>query len=1319
MVAETKLANVFGTNLKLPMPDGEDALEDFCLRLFRRVWNDENAQLEGRKGQQQFGVDIVGNNNASNGEAVAVQCKGSQTITPRKLSIAEIDTEVGKAKNCKPPLSEYIIAYAGERDQPLQQHVRTINATHSKTGLFRVVLLSWPDLLDKAETAGAFDLVLGLLGEELLSVIRATSTVDPRRPESLQGLQSVLPNSSTKTPALMGDTSSETPQEPELIALNAQIDVFRNQIQNGEALSASGGLQKLLDEKSDAMSNRIRFRAYANLGAALEHLGRTDEAITALRCAVEEAADEAEAQAYLARVLDLEGDNPNALIAARKALELKPDSWLAATILISSSQGSIPPDEIERLVENVVTHADVASSLAYLFAQNGQIDRALDIARKMDDQDGLFLWIQEMVVGELLLRQYEEDEQLKLGLVGSPVVLEEIEKAAELLGNAWQTISKRPDQKNLIRVLVNRSLALRLLERHEEAAECVEMAYSIAPEEPGVSTAFVLLQVRNDNLQVALDAANQAATNTDDDDCILLASHVAIMATEYEQAKNWAKHALSKDTLVASDRNLAIIYYLRSCLNLDGPDAALKEAEAIDPGADLNLPYLRLYAELARRANEHDKCEQTLNQLLDVDASQLSLVDRVELSDSFADAGLWSQASDALGDDATVRSIEVLSRRKLFLLYRADMREEGRAFYESLDGEVLNSGRIRQLGAAIFDRSGMLQKAVDELTAALEIDDNDLRTRLDWIGLSVRSDQEQLVKDWIKAAPLDFAASPEDLLELAHLLVRYLRVDEGLKTAYRTLLSNWGHSEHLHMVYVSLFLPSHAQIDGQLQVDEIGNLTAAKLVNQHGEERQIRIDDEAENSPGTYDSTHPFASKLLGLSEGDEVTIAADMGEDNTWKVLEVKHAYIDLLHKAMYEHETLFPGSHSLGRLRIDLEAPDGFEPLFEVVRNNSRRVEKIAELYNTQHMPVDTIATMLGTDPIDASLGLRFKHDKHIDACHGTNDERARGVEAFVESDGFVIEPMSLEIWQEIELLSLLGGLKIRPKIVQSTLDLLLERQETAERAIHEKPGQMVHADDQFTFVELSDEVLQANFDKAKSLHEWARRNCDILPTPALEQLPKFRKEHMAELFHKYTIDSFACANSENLVLLSDDRRLRELVNFYDETPSSWTQAYLMHLKSEGHIDQETYTAFVARLVSQRIKFTSVNSNDLIQAATKKDMSEFELIATALTSTFVDPKTMVNVVSGYALYVWNSGALPAAKMGHVGKLLHYIVCNRPDYEFILIAIFNRTNALISEGMYGEVRAVDWRQFTIGFVSGHFIEKEIRSAGERIKNQR
>jgi hypothetical protein len=128
---------------QLRPPATWEAFEEICADLFSLLWNDPNLVRYGRQGQAQNGVDIYGNDN---GDDAGVQCKAKREWPPAKLTKADIDAEVEKAKAFTPKLKTYVIVTTADNDVHLTDHANAISAKHAKQGLFRVVVYGWSDL---------------------------------------------------------------------------------------------------------------------------------------------------------------------------------------------------------------------------------------------------------------------------------------------------------------------------------------------------------------------------------------------------------------------------------------------------------------------------------------------------------------------------------------------------------------------------------------------------------------------------------------------------------------------------------------------------------------------------------------------------------------------------------------------------------------------------------------------------------------------------------------------------------------------------------------------------------------------------------------------------------------------------------------------------------------------------------------------------------------------------------------------------------------------------------------------------------------------
>jgi hypothetical protein len=124
-------------------PNDPTAFESLCLDLWREIWNDSNAQKNGRSGQPQAGVDVFGQHQ---GKRVGVQCKQKDGLLRSKVTVTELEGAVEDAKRFKPPLATFILATTGPRDAKVQERARKFTEEHQRQGLFSVAVWSWDEI---------------------------------------------------------------------------------------------------------------------------------------------------------------------------------------------------------------------------------------------------------------------------------------------------------------------------------------------------------------------------------------------------------------------------------------------------------------------------------------------------------------------------------------------------------------------------------------------------------------------------------------------------------------------------------------------------------------------------------------------------------------------------------------------------------------------------------------------------------------------------------------------------------------------------------------------------------------------------------------------------------------------------------------------------------------------------------------------------------------------------------------------------------------------------------------------------------------------
>lgn len=135
---------------QLPAPGDWQAFERFTRDLFAAKWKDANAQLNGRTGQAQAGVDVFGTNSTT-GMLEGAQCKGKDGRFGSSVTIEELRDEVQKAKTFQPKLSRYFLVTSGPADVKVQAEARLITEAHMKTGDFEVLVMGWEQLVNELE----------------------------------------------------------------------------------------------------------------------------------------------------------------------------------------------------------------------------------------------------------------------------------------------------------------------------------------------------------------------------------------------------------------------------------------------------------------------------------------------------------------------------------------------------------------------------------------------------------------------------------------------------------------------------------------------------------------------------------------------------------------------------------------------------------------------------------------------------------------------------------------------------------------------------------------------------------------------------------------------------------------------------------------------------------------------------------------------------------------------------------------------------------------------------------------------------------------
>ena len=128
------------THFIFPKPSDWNTFEDIVCDVYSRKLGNYNLQRYGRRGQKQYGVDIVGF--TSNG-LLGIQCKHHPTGT---ITINETDNEIAKAEDFQPKLDLFVIATSADRDNDAHTHILEVSEKRVAQGKYPVTIMFWQDI---------------------------------------------------------------------------------------------------------------------------------------------------------------------------------------------------------------------------------------------------------------------------------------------------------------------------------------------------------------------------------------------------------------------------------------------------------------------------------------------------------------------------------------------------------------------------------------------------------------------------------------------------------------------------------------------------------------------------------------------------------------------------------------------------------------------------------------------------------------------------------------------------------------------------------------------------------------------------------------------------------------------------------------------------------------------------------------------------------------------------------------------------------------------------------------------------------------------
>lgn len=1279
------------THVHIPRPKVWQAFEAGSVYLWRKILKDPSLHRFGRNGQAQYGMDMFGYRDGDAAKIVGIQCKCKGPN--EQASEGEFRADFAKALKYEPRLTEYYFTTTADDDVKLHKLAATLTDEQRKLGRNIIVRAwGWGTLEDAIssypEVALVFDpnhsptaKLQSQRHEELTVLIR-----DSNR-EILAAVSAIQSNGSGRS---VGDATSSVPDLAE-VALDREIDRYRDRANSGKPLSALDLLQNLLRTLSAQNSGHIWFRVKANIAHCHLALGDEVAAANVLEEAIAHAPDDPKAAANIVLVMILRGKHKEAWQRALLELEKAPENDALAGYAVQAAGLAGISDDLSHIPEPLLKTDAVqkfhlqnlrnAGDLGWReLARQGRETNADDefFRRQAADAD-----IESVVEGDHKSTWVLRPEDWTL-----------LRRAADDLSALWIQAKEEeaPDRPDKLALCINGALALLILGEAAEAKSLILDGLAVSKgKDPDL-----IIRVGAIALEIGDRALAEETFPKLDEDGVALQLKCQIAATY----RNWdylASLADSQkiDTLPEPERNL--IKALTSSARIrvlakSDPAAAETQLNLLAGTYSASGRASVVIAQLADELGLSDTSNTAYRNAIRAIGADSHIASRTMVANYAArrhdHAAIISLLDGFL--DKSRDSPELLNLARAFS-YEFPPRAGAVAFFETLPDNIRQSERYILLEGLMHYHRGKLDLAEKNFAKARELTPDQVRPILMQVQTLLRLKRKDELPELVRELdPGVLKGAPEDLMDFAQILAANGRVNDALRLGFETLEVNLN-DPRVSLKWLGLCL-GHLHLLHELSDAPVGVGMWAKLIADDGHTDEFLVVD----GPGApaqkkYATSHAIAMAAIGRRSGEVFQHEDMMGRKRAWTVEAVFHKYLHAYEDLTEHFNTRFPEESGFFVVRT---SGDDIEPFLDIMRHQGEQRQRILDLYSKGSLPISAIAEFAGSDVVRLADSLRTA-GIDIDTCSGTYSERAQAIQLVEERQGKGVVLDTLTFWSVVGI----DGLATLKKVFGSVLVARTTADEIGrlidEKLLiegSEKKGMAYFHDGKFYLDESTPERERAIADAVAKREKALENDCEVVPVHAPDDFDHRLTEH----FHRGTLDPIFVASERNVPLVSEDKRFRQWAAG-QEVPSVWLQAVFIYAHTKSLIDDLEYARLSAELSWLRHRSVTCNASVLVQIVrglTPETRYRMHAIADAIGTRDAEIDSHVNVALWAIERLWSERPVSLDAQYMTGLLIQNLIRYR---HHLRDAILNRVFRTLARFIGGADYFREWK-------SGHFI---------------
>jgi tetratricopeptide (TPR) repeat protein len=1175
---------------RFAIPTNDDDFERLCLELLRLYWSRPKLAIFGKRGERQFGIDIL--DLGGQVSIFAAQCKLKEEH--KNLPPSTIQDEVDEAKQFTPPIGKYGILTTAKVSTQAQRKVREINEAHVREGLFEVEVLTWERLC------------------ELLQQY-------PEVSEQFYGeIASGRARSIEKSVVAVGNSLDSLTTKIEGSDIDSQINDARDTVNKREFQMATLLLNRIQQKYSKDLTSYQRFRVLSNLGAAAFGEGKSTEAaqffLQAVSCNPhDELARTNEVFAYY-----LSGDTEQTFQRADDLRKEYPASTRLATFWVLTAPQELSFPEIESNINSVLrTDAEVSVALArralmrFVFA-SATIYANSAVARMPQ-------WSQP----HILIAQIEIGKAFGLAPApgqGKPdfaLAMSHGTKAVELATQEKSTSAQ-------VEALMAHFEINILQGKRDDASNDVQAAYRINPNDVSVLLALAQCQMGKGDIEDGLATLVRAYGISPRADVVLVFGR-ALASRGSESDLDRAIAVLGGVSLETTPTLMRAPIATRTvqCMVMRKAwDRAATYLESIETKVE-SVVVLALKGFVAHCQNRQQEAEDFAV------AARAQLSESTHLETKEFLARLFMQVgrpADALPLFQDLFDTAILSFDPGHLLdCAARMHLDDRVLEvcDRLHDRGVVDWRLLEFEVQYLEKYN-IEKAIQRLNEFLQREPQHRIARLRLSVIGILHNKPELVHSSLG----DFPPVEELPVEYVRQAVGVLKSGKDARLAvdyaYRFLRLHFDDIQ-AHNAFIQGFVDDpQPTMPPTLDVVESGAAVCYVEVP-NGTPKWVVIEDAEAPISGLDEisPTSPLAIALMGKRVDDHFILAKGTISSREGIVKQIMPKYVRRFQDSMGEMQIRFGPASTVESVQIGPpEDPfqQGLGKFFSSIQKRSIAVSEVQSIYTTQQISIHLLGHSFGKNAYNGLVTLALADEQIVKCCAGTVEEREQAALALRTATTVVVDLVAIATLRLLGLERILATKQFRFAMSEGTwTELNMTLKESTSPLM--SGGTFGYQDGRFTLHEDSVDAKEQRKRENEAFLSVVQVNVEILPATSLASVEPGSRELLGNFLGQYGAEALALARNPAYVLWTDDFVQGQAATGLFGVRSVWTQVVLASLAEVGLITQQEYAQATARLVGMQFTATTFDCSVLFEALRLSEFTPSRYPLKQMLDVFASP--------------------------------------------------------------------------------------------------